>query len=137
MDNKSHFTFNHPVSLEKPYNTEALIGRGENTLVHRVKPDEFPFLASLSYKDERLTLEQNQFCTGTLVSLQHILTSAKCAVKLGYDLSEILIGSPSLRLCKKYQWESRTFYADWATRNNRSIDPANDDIAVVKVNQAS
>lgn len=118
------------MSFGKLQYVSALLGQDVRTVL----PDELAFVVSLSYDNDKETPANNHFCTGILITDRIVLTAKHCAVILDLDGPIVIrAGSPSLEKCRKYAWEMWTSYENWAETNNRPIDPQNDDIAVIKV----
>lgn len=99
-----------------------------------VKADELTFVVSIGYKDSKETEEENHFCSGVLVTKQHVLTAAHCLHQIRADRLQVIVGSADLYAGTKYFVKSWTSFIMWFTDTYHKSpkDPYND-IAVMTV----
>jgi desulfoferrodoxin (superoxide reductase-like protein) len=84
--------------------------------------------------DIPLSNEINIICTGTLISLEHILTSAHCFNNAELTSINVILGSVHLAMTTKYYIMWWITYMQWATEMRRFLQFSSNDIAVIRVN---
>lgn len=90
--------------------------------------DHLTFVVSIG----RNSHAESHFCTGTLITLQSVLTSEHCIIDEDRNKVRITIGSTDLRLGRKYrvaEWQS---FSEWY-QTTQDIEMTSDDIAILTV----
>ncbi|KAJ8664538.1 hypothetical protein QAD02_006200 [Eretmocerus hayati] len=89
--------------------------------VKKVSQNNFDFVVSIAHSDESLSWKEGHFCTGTLFTYKHILTSEKCL--FGKSANEIVlyIGSPHVKRAKKYQACKLITHSSWVAEVDNEV----------------
>lgn len=97
--------------------------------VVNVQNREYPFVVSFQ------NLRGQHFCTGTLITFQHILTAGQCLVNHQHPyLFRVSLGVDNLTNSSyQHRVNSWVTYKNWAAQLNLSMIEDFYDIAVVKV----
>ncbi|XP_011493808.1 PREDICTED: trypsin-like [Ceratosolen solmsi marchali] len=111
-------------------NVNALVGQN----VRPAEEHEFPYVVAIMKVPKRgPQLPKHEICTGTLISLQDVLTAEHCIVDYCPLGIEIIVDSIDLLLGKKYFPLWWMTYNQWATNNNMRLVLSANDIAIIKL----
>jgi hypothetical protein len=104
---------------------------GEN--VRRAEANEFPAIVSFMTINEGVEdLEEEHFCTGTLLTSSHVLTAAHCLENVQKNETQIVLGSVDLRCGLVYYPLWWVNYNEWASVRRVHLQFVVNDIAIVK-----
>ncbi|KAJ8664539.1 hypothetical protein QAD02_006201 [Eretmocerus hayati] len=81
--------------------------------VAKVEENEFNAAASIVYLDPTSPVNDRHFCSGTLISPKHILTSHHCTIKKNPKNIAIFLGSPDVKWHRQYHADKIIAYNFW------------------------
>ncbi|XP_058793563.1 venom serine protease-like [Phymastichus coffea] len=105
--------------------------RGANVIA--VKEGEFPFAAAMIKKTDSSNAEQEEICTGVLISKRHVLTAAHCFEELQPNDTQVVLGSVDLTIGTRYSVSKRITYDEWAKIEGVPQSYDSTDIAIIKL----
>jgi hypothetical protein len=109
-------------------NGKALTGYN----IQPVRYYEYPNVVCIAGFTERI-LEENTWCTGTIISYSHILTSEHCLNNVENEPYRLICGSNNLYRGISYYPAWWTSYDQWCRFQNFQIQYLINDIALIKV----
>ena len=110
-------------------NAEPIVGANIRT----PNEHEYPFLVSLGYVSYVQGEQENHFCTGSLISERHVVTSAHCVANVPPWNIQVHVGSVDLRAGRKYSVSSWKMFSQWARENRQIFNYNINDVVVIKV----
>jgi hypothetical protein len=107
----------------------ALIGNN----IRPLGTNELTAVVCISQYNLQYDFDENIICTGTLISMYHILTSNHCLVDITNTLEiKIIFHSPNIDVHYFPIWWLS--YDQWATASQININTMYNDIAIIRVN---
>lgn len=98
------------------------------------KPYTFTFVVTIGNVIPINQHAENHFCTGALITRQHVLTARHCLAKKNFDDIVVSVGSVDVRGGMKYRAQLWITYNDWyRDMNNRPPVDEYNDLAVIVV----
>jgi hypothetical protein len=119
------------VILLEPVFTKPMVGQN----VRRAIEGEFsPVVTIKKFTHRNIPPEDTRICSGTLISIFHVITAAHCLEIIRFSLMEIIVGSIDIRQGMRYHPLWIVDYNRWANLSDLYRKYRINDIAIIKVN---
>lgn len=99
--------------------------------IEQVKQGDFSFAVSIRDDIPFYDPEETHFCTGSLISRKHILTSEHCGKERVLE-AKVVVGSVDIRSGTSYDVGSWLSFDDWVVNKNY-LNAVKYDVAIVTV----
>ncbi|XP_058793633.1 seminase-like isoform X1 [Phymastichus coffea] len=107
--------------------------RGANVIA--VKEGEFPFAAAMIKKTDSSNAEQEEICTGVLISARHVLTAAHCFEELQPNDTQVVLGSVDLTIGTRYNVSKWITYDEWEEIEGVRNSSHEKDVAIIVLSE--